>query len=106
MNDNVFLIVWDDLGLEAVVYLNEVLDNNNLLTEIRDSDKQETTKTTMHSPIFFWRLRARYNSRRNYELYVINTEPEITTNDMIELFENNPKVAKDLIKEKGHKLGY
>ena len=48
MNDNVFLIVWDDLGLEAVVYLNEVLDNNNLLTEIRDSDKQETTKTTMH----------------------------------------------------------
>lgn len=100
MSNRTLLVVWDDVGLEAVKDLTEFYDKNNLLTTIADP------KSGTRSPYINWQLRARYNSHRNYEIYMVAVDPEITTEEFIERFEEDPAMMKDLIKSKGHNIGY
>jgi hypothetical protein len=49
-------------------------------------------------------LRARYNSQRSYEIYTFEVEGEISKDEMIEMFEDNPQYFAELIREKGNKI--
>lgn len=54
--------------------------------------------------IHMMQLRARYNPQRNYEIYKINTTPGIDKDSLIQLFEDDPQAAADLIRDRGDKL--
>ncbi len=54
--------------------------------------------------IMHWALRARYNSQRHYEIYIITAAAGIDENDIRAMFEANPQTAADTIRRIGEKF--
>jgi hypothetical protein len=50
-----------------------------------------------------WQLRARFNSHRHYEIYIITATPGITEDDVRDMFEADPQTAADTIRRIGQK---
>lgn len=95
---NIFLVVWDVNGLEAIVDVQEsaAADTMSLL-------KGEKAGK-LRSELNYFLMRARFNSHRHYEIYSVHTSPEITEEDLRGLFEADPQIAVDLIRERGTML--
>jgi hypothetical protein len=51
-----------------------------------------------------WKLRARLNSQRHYEIYAIGVDGSITKEDLVEMFKTDPQYAADLIRARGEQL--
>ena len=49
-------------------------------------------------------MRARVNSQRHYEVYTVQTDSGISADDMKRMFEDNPQIMADLVRERGKKL--
>ena len=49
-------------------------------------------------------FRARMNPQRHYEVYTVQTDPSITKEDIIRMFEDSPQSMADLVRERGEKL--
>lgn len=98
MSDHQFVAVWDCYGLE---YLEDI-------TEIQSSQVWSALQgkpAEVHLPnLMHLELRARYNSQRNYEIYIFNAVEGITKDDILEMFENDPQSAADTIRRIGHKF--
>lgn len=90
-----FAIMWDCHGLEAVEKVPEPAD---ITFAILANKPLPTVPKIMH-----WELRARYNSQRHYEIYIINATDGITTEDIRNMFEAGPQTAADTIRSIGHK---
>lgn len=97
-NQNVFLISWDMLGLEAIIDVGALEKENtwNLL-----QDKPQNNLGQIVTAIM---MRARYNSQRHYEVYTITTTEGITEQDLRTMFEESPQQAAELIRERGNKV--
>lgn len=86
--------MWDCHGLEAVQYIPD--------------PAMQTWRALQNLPpdpgpnLEHWRLRARYNTQRHYEIYIIAAAPGIEKEDIEEMFENNPQSAADTIRRIGH----
>lgn len=91
----IFAIMWDCFGLEAVARMPDPADTTFALLK---GEKPPEVPNLMH-----WQLRARYNSQRNYEIYIITATAGIDEEDIREMFENNPQVAADTIRRIGRK---
>lgn len=91
-----FAIMWDCHGLEAVQRVPNGADTTFALLKGLEPPKLPN--------LLHWELRARYNSQRHYEIYVITTQPGITEDDICEMFENDPQSAADTIRRIGHKF--
>lgn len=86
-------IMWDQRGLEAV----EEIPNPALMTWNVISDTP-----VPHKPnLMMWQHRARFNSDRHYEIYVIGVEDDISTQDVRLLFETDAQKAVDLVRQRG-----
>lgn len=93
--DNTFAIMWDCNGLEAVEQVPDpALSTFAVL---------QGTEPPRPPNINMWQLRARYNSQRNYEIYIVTATPEITQEDIREMFEADPQSAADTIRRLGHR---
>lgn len=90
-----FAIMWDCNGLEAVQRLPDPADTTFALLQGVEPPRPPN--------IMHWELRARYNSQRHYEIYIITAQPGIELKDIIEMFENDPQSAADTIRRIGHK---
>lgn len=90
-----FAIMWDCFGLEAVTRMPDPADTTFALLK---GEKPPEVPNLMH-----WQLRARYNSQRNYEIYIITATAGIDVEDIREMFENDPQGAADTIRRIGHK---
>ena len=93
---NVFAIMWDCNGLEAV----EQVPDPALTTFAVLQDREPPRPPNLNT----WALRARFNTQRNYEIYIVHATPEITQEDIREMFEANPQTAADTIRRLGHKF--
>ena len=93
MKNNRFVVMWDCNGLEAVELLPDPAATTFALLK--------GTKPPEYPNIMHWRLRARYNSQRHYEIYVFETVKGITKDDIVEMFEASPQHAADTIREIG-----
>ena len=93
MKNNRFVVMWDCHGLEAVEQLPDPAETTFALLK--------GTKPPEYPNIMHWRLRARYNSQRHYEIYVFETVKGITAEDIREMFEASPQTAADTIREIG-----
>ena len=91
----IFAVMWDCNGLEAVQAVPNPADITFAL--LRGSEPP-TLPALMH-----WQLRARYNSQRHYEIYIITATPGITENDVRDMFDADPQTAADTIRRIGQK---
>jgi hypothetical protein len=91
-----FAIMWDCHGLEAVEAVPEPADTTFALLKGVEPPRPPN--------ILHWELRARYNSQRNYEIYIITAQDGIDTDDIVEMFTNDPQTAADTIRRIGHKF--
>lgn len=90
----IFAVMWDCHGLEAVQSVPNPADTTFAL--LRGAEPPALPKL-MH-----WQLRARYNSQRHYEIYIITATPGITADDIRDMFEASPQTAADTIRRLGH----
>ena len=91
-----FAIMWDCRGLEAVARVPNPADTTFAL--LKGAEPPNVPN------ILHWELRARYNSQRHYEIYVITATPGISEEDIVEMFDANPQSAADTIRRIGHKF--
>lgn len=49
-------------------------------------------------------LRARANTQRNYEIYTIQVEADVSLKDIQEMFKDSPQDIVDLVRARGHRL--
>ena len=90
-----FAIMWDCNGLEAVVRVPNPADRTFALLKGVEPPRPPN--------IMHWELRARYNSQRHYEIYIITADSGITEDDIRDMFEADQQSAADTIRRIGEK---
>lgn len=95
-----FLLSWDDLGIEMVFDIDAERSK-----KVEAALKGETHKYQDPGQLLeMAKLRARYNSHRNYEIYAI-AMPEHLAEEMVrEMFDKDFKIMRDLIRKRGLKI--
>jgi len=88
-----YAVMWDCHGLEAV---QKVPDPADTTFAILANKPRPQLPNIMH-----WQLRARYNSQRHYEIYIVTAVDGITEDDIRDMFEANPQMAADTIRRLG-----
>lgn len=89
-----FAIMWDCHGLEACARVPDPADVTFALLQ---------NKAPPEVPnLSHWSLRARYNTQRHYEIYIVTATPGIDEHDIQEMFGANPQAAADTIRRIGH----
>jgi len=91
-----FAVMWDCHGLEAIARLPDPADATFAL--LKGDKPPEMPNINM------WELRARYNSQRHYEIYLITAVPGIDVDDIRNMFEADPQHAADTIRRIGQKF--
>jgi len=96
---NQFVISWCQEGLEGIVPITDLEKEEawNILQGKKASGK-------INSIINMMILRAKVNSQRRYEVYVMDATDGITEDDLRTLFTESPQAAADLIRGRGRKL--
>lgn len=99
---NVFLISWDQEGVDCVVNLTKI-DQDFVWASLQyaPNQDQKEPQSQLNSVYNSVLLRARFNSHRHPEVYVMNVEDGITESDVREMFERNPQYSADLVRERG-----
>ena len=92
---NMFAIMWDCHGLEAVARVPNPADTTFALLKGIEPPRPPN--------IMHWQLRARYNSQRHYEIYIITAVAGITEDYIRDMFEADPQTAANTIRRIGHK---
>ena len=95
---NLFMVVWDMTGLEAVVNVDELAEADTM-TALKGEKGSNIGQV-----LFYWTMRARANNHRHYEIYTIRTTQDLTKEDIEQWFERNPQAAADMIREHGNKV--
>jgi hypothetical protein len=100
-----YLLSWDCYGLEACVNISDI-EKEEMWSALKstENDTNKGRTNTVGSIVSMITLRARFNTQRHYEIYVIDTEDSINEQDLRNLFEENPQGASDLIRVHGRKL--
>ena len=92
------LLVWDCLGLE---YAADLTDYEK---DIMWSTLKGIEPTVRIPGLDILILRARANPQRNYEIYTVQVEPDVSLKDIKKMFKDTPQEIVDLIRARGHKL--
>jgi hypothetical protein len=87
--------MWDCHGLEAV---EKVPGPSDTTFAILANKPLPQMPKIMH-----WALRARYNSQRHYEIYIITATPGISEDDIRNMFKADPDGSAQTIRRIGHK---
>ena len=100
-----YILSWDCHGLEACVNVSDI-DKEQMWEALKETDgnPNKGRTHTVNSLVSMLMLRARFNPQRNYEIYAIDTEDDITESTLRSLFEQDPQASADLIRERGRKL--
>lgn len=96
---HMFAVMWDCDGLEAIADV----------TECQQERAWAILKGIRNPPIKVpnldhWRMRARANPQRHYEIYVLQADEGITAEDIREGFESAPQVMADTVRKIGHEF--
>lgn len=96
MNTSTFVVVWDNQGLEYVGNVTED-EQRRVWGELQGKPVSSQLPNINHLL-----LRARYNSQRHYEIYLVTAVDGISTDDIRAMFEAAPQQAADTIRRLGH----
>lgn len=92
------LLVWDCLGLEYSCNLTDF--EKDFMWSTLKGEKPSVRIPNLDILI----LRARANPQRNYEIYTVQVEADVTLNDIKKMFKDSPQEIVDLVRARGHKL--
>jgi len=93
MKNRIYAVMWDCYGLENIA---EVPDPALATFAVLKNEKPPETPN-----INMWALRARFNTQRHYEIYIITAAPEIERDNIRAMFEADPQTAADTIRRLG-----
>jgi len=102
-----YVLSWDCEGLESVVCISDIAKQETWAALKRthyDNDEFKGRHETVSSIVGKLTMRARFNSRRFYEIYAIDVDDGITSDDIRDWFESAPQEMADLIRKRGRKL--
>lgn len=97
-NPQTLLLVWDCLGLEYSCNL------TNYDKEVMWSTLKGEKPTVRIPGLDILILRARSNPQRHYEIYTVQVEPDVSLEDINQMFKDTPQAIVDLVRARGHKL--
>jgi hypothetical protein len=92
-----FVVMWDCNGLEAI---GEIIDPAFKTWEVIANRPVPRENFNLEH----WKLRARFNTQRYYEIYAIGVDGTITQEDIVHMFQRDPQSAADLIRSRGEKI--
>ena len=92
--NRMFVVMWDMHGLESVIPVPDPADTTFALLQ---NKKPPELPNLMHL-----QLRARYNTQRHYEIYIVTATPGINKDDIVDMFEADPQTAAETIRRLGH----
>ena len=92
------LLVWDCLGLEYSCNLTDY--EKDLMWSALKGEQPKVRIPGLDILI----LRARANPQRNYEIYTVQVEADVSLKDIREMFKDSPQDIVDLVRARGHKL--
>jgi hypothetical protein len=92
-----FVVMWDNTGLEFVADYTDYAQDQMWAT-LQGKKSKRTFVNLMHLE-----LRARSNTQRHYEIYLVNATEGITADDIRDMFDRDPQTAADIIRERGHR---
>ena len=95
-----FLLFWDIYGLESAVDLDLMMQRRTeaVLKEEQNRDPD------LGELISMMKMRAQFNTDRQYELYAINLPAHYDQDAVHDLFAENPQAMVDLVRSKGIKM--
>jgi len=97
--------MWDMTGLESLINVTAIMVTHDRWEKDnvwRILQEKQTDKKPPHVPLERLILRAKVNSQRQYEIYMF--ESEFTEVDIKQMFEDNPQLIVDTIRQVGHKF--
>ncbi len=97
MDTDTFAIMWDCYGLESLVNVSEIGRKRTWAT-LKNQDSQSLPQLPN---LNHWALRARYNTNRNYEIYIFTADKTMTVDDIKQAFDENPQHMADTIRRIG-----
>ena len=92
------LLVWDCLGLEYSCNLTEY--DKDLMWSALKGEQPKVRIPGLDILI----LRARANPQRNYEIYTVQVEADVSLKDIQAMFKDTPQEIVDLVRARGHRL--
>jgi hypothetical protein len=93
-----FVVVWDNTGLE---YIGDItLDEQQRTWAALKGEELKYTIPNLNHLM----LRARYNTQRHYEIYIVSATDGITADDIRDMFEANPQMSADTIRRLGQRV--
>ena len=92
-----FVIMWDCNGLELI---EDLTDIEQRITWAGLKGQPQPVMPNLNHLV----LRARMNSQRHYEIYVVEATEGITKMDILEMFNAAPQHAADTIRRLGQRL--
>lgn len=100
-NTNTYILSWDCFGLEGIVNATE-MEQERIMNILAD---RNTGKNADVSQILsMMTLRARFNTQRSYEIYVIEVDENISKDDLVKSFKDYPQAMADLIRKQGREI--
>ena len=95
-NPTTWVAMWDMYGLECLINVTE-WEHKRTIAILKEE------KFTGYPNLNMMILRARVNSQRHYEIYSFQTN-DLSKEDIISQFKDNPQFIVDLIRSKGEKI--
>jgi hypothetical protein len=94
---NKYLAYFDTLGFECVINLTEA-ENDCIMATLRGEEYN------LPFSLHHMTLRARFNPQRFPEIWVFNVSNDLSTNNVIDLANNNPQYLANFIRANGTSL--
>jgi len=92
-----FVIMWDCYGIEAIGEIVDPALKTWAIIANKPAPKENFN-------LEHWKLRARFNAQRHYEIYAIGVDGNISREDIVDMFQRDPQYAADLIRDRGEKI--
>lgn len=95
-----FLLSWDDIGIEMVFDIDAERSK-----KVEAALKGEAYKHQDPGQLLeMARLRARYNSHRNYEIYAIAMPEHIAEEMVRDMFDKDFNIMREMVRKRGIKI--
>jgi len=102
-----YVLSWDCTGLESVICVSDIAKEETWQALMRDHTKDDDwsgRSETATSIVWKLMMRARFNTHRHYEIYIVEVDDTITPDDIRDWFDQSPQDTADLIRARGRQL--
>lgn len=92
-----FLITWDINGIEAIVPIGKMREENLIAKLSGESEPHRSANSILNT----LEMRARFNPQRYPQIWGINVEDDIDEITLNQMADENPQMLVDIVKKHG-----